>query len=213
MKNLKRKLASVLILLFGLIMFNAQAFKSDSDFKNSKLFENENNNSNEREIFDHQYMFQFGTTLFHPGLKNFADKADGDGRYYIVLLRTTNFFTESRRWSITGTFAYQKSKSEDMGGYGFDATSTSIVGIVRTDIHWVRTKSTSFYSGLGIGYRSADVEPDEFFDHYELLADSGITFQLNIVGFQAELSNNFGVFSELGFGDEGVFQVGLQYCL
>ena len=90
--------------------------------------------------------------------------------------------------------------------------------LTQVDYTWKNHENYSLYSGIGIGY--VDVTADVNFNVNSGTADESIKFSatestaayhLTAIGANSKLIGGLGVYAELGYGYNGIFNGGLSY--
>ena len=95
-------------------------------------------------------------------------------------------------------------------GVGFNTFLTQL------DYSWLRRDTYNFYSGLSLGYVVVSAEtniisgsPSD--DLKFSAASNAAAYHLTFVGISSRLIKGLGVYSELGYGYNGIFNAGLSY--
>ncbi len=153
-----------------------------------------------------------------PGLL-FTALGSGSGGSSIGPLVLSYQYGIKDKISIGGQIGYCSATSPSLTGVdaNFKATSytysMSLINIMAVgNYHYLESDRADLYSGLGVGYgiitTSTDGNPGVGPTAIPTIA--GTTYQLNLLGFRYMFSDNIGAYTELGFGLNGLAQVGLS---
>lgn len=154
----------------------------------------------------HRNIAGMNTSFYNPYLHKLVSHGKS-GSYHTIGIFYTRFIDKHWSVSFSGTilegeiFNYYKN-----GRYYNDWTSYSGLSLSgKSHFHVVHKRNWSIYSGAGLGYLIAEET-----DVPQL--NNGLTFQVDIIGYQRSfLWEHLGLNAQLGFGIEGVVQVGIRY--
>ena len=96
--------------------------------------------------------------------------------------------------------------------YNFDVSFSTF--LTQLDYAWVNKTSHNWYSGLSLGYANVTANLNLITGSSNptfTAANSGFAYHLTLVGYHGTLGKGFGVYSELGYGFNGIFNAGLSY--
>ena len=99
--------------------------------------------------------------------------------------------------------------------YKFDVSLNTI--FVNGDYYWFDINRIALYSGLGFGYAQvkAAVSFSDNASHSGDFSYSGLAstfgWQLRLIGVKANIVKGLGAYADLGFGWNGILEVGLKY--
>ncbi len=185
---------------------------------NTTKTENKTDDKTNKGVFDYKHILAIGMSSYHPILNAFENLGDGKGGGFCLMLRGSSFMNKKKTISLTSDFVLLKAKIVDYAYYDeyynvryANINYTGYGFIEKIDFHWLRTKTGSFYSGLGIGYIIGNISASNGKEYIDINNILGLAWQLDALGIQSRLAPNFGLFSELGYGYEGVFQFGVQF--
>ena len=164
--------------------------------------------SKDSTIFKHKHMIRVGYSVYNPVLSSFKNLGK-DGSSSTLLIQGTDFLGEKKKLSLTTSIIFMNASTKNIED-SYNADFTGIGLLEKLNWHWLRTKSGSFYSGIGLGYMFGSVTVSD--KDYSVSGDpSGFSFQIDAFGIQHAFSKHFGTFAEFGYGYEGLFQFGLQF--
>lgn len=106
------------------------------------------------------------------------------------------------RWSGAVDISYAKA-SFDGKVVGFYEMSEFNL-FTKLNYHWYMNERIDAYSGAGVGgylFR--------YYDNFSSKNENNVGFQLNVVGCRFLFNNTFGMYSEVGFGRQGNFTIGM----
>jgi len=174
-------------------------------------------NKVDKEIFDYKHFSGLGFTSYSQYHK-LAELGSGGGYDIIFLFRGGSFINQKKTLSVTSSIVYIRAISKDIiGDYDYnynpiyyDFAFWALGTIEKFNVHWLRTKTGSFYSGLGLGYilSSEVIVSNDNFRESESI--SGLLWQFDIFGVQAKFAKHLGSFVEFGLGTEGYIKAGFQ---
>ncbi len=100
--------------------------------------------------------------------------------------------------------------------YAYDVTYTTF--LARFDYFWKNSKKSAIYSGLAVGYVDVSSNMAILTDGGNTTsivafsaASSSVAFHLTAIGIKYKAFGNLGGFAELGYGCNGIVNLGLQY--
>jgi len=185
--------------------------------ENKEATNNEKSVTNDKkEIFEYKHTFGIGVSLYNAYSNAFA-KLGNSGGALVFFLRSNNFINQKKTLSVTTSvpiiFAVARNILGGYDDYGnpiyYDASYFGSGLIGKFNVHWFRTKGGSFYSGLGLGYITGNVSVSN--SEYNVSESiTGLAWQLDVLGAQAQFGKHIGMFIELGIGTEGYLNSGLQ---
>ena len=163
----------------------------------------------------HTFMYRSGYILLHyPATK--VSRMGESGTYIGASNQIASFLDKKKRYSLNASLyvVYAGSKDEvqnelffvDYLGIGF---------LLKGDYHWHQWQTGSLYSGLGFGYAggyydytsSSRLQNSPF---EEVPGTKGLGYQINVLGVQYAPTKIFGLYAELGYGNESILQLGYQ---
>jgi len=168
------------------------------------------------EHVNHTILVRAGTSLFNPVARDFASWGQREISYSTIF-QISSFLDRNKRVSLTGTFYAIEARSENIEDKGITGYFFAMGVNTKWDFHWFRWPSGSLYSGIGAGYFQTDYiyntdswRQDNLSFSATREIESGLGFQMDIIGLQYAPIKNLGIFAEMGIGYEGLFQTGLQ---
>jgi hypothetical protein len=135
----------------------------------------------------------------------------------------------SKKVSIGLIYTYSHATSpvflySDVDQFGNVSTSAYKYGVTystfltRFDYFWKNSKKSAIYSGLALGYVGVSATMVVVTDGGNTAsissfsaAANGLAYHLTAVGIKYKAIDRFGVFAELGYGREGILNLGLHY--
>lgn len=160
---------------------------------------------------DYKQSIQIGTSFYNPITSAIKNLGNTNQSQSTLFLRFNSFFGANNQWNLgitTGILSASTMQLDGVDSYTLDFLGVS--GIANVNYHWYRDKSGTFYSGAGLGFLTGSINSSGFFDS-NTSDVFGTAYQITLIGVQAKVYKALGLYSELGFGTEGVFQTGLQF--
>lgn len=170
------------------------------------------------EHVNYTILLRAGASLYNPVARDFASWGQREVSYSTIV-QVSSFLDRNKRVSLTGTFYSIEARSRNIEDKGITGYLFAMGLNTKWDYHWRRWSSGSLYSGIGAGYFKTDyIYDSDSWTHGNISIpisrsrelESGIGFQLDILGLQYAPFRNVGVFVDLGIGYEGLCQTGLQ---
>lgn len=161
-------------------------------------------------LFQHNHSIRIGTSAYNPFLQSIAWMGE-TGDNACVFVQGADYFGKKKLISVTASFMYGNANSYNViGDFGdiYDVSYSCLMLLAKGDIHWLRGKYGSFYSGLGVGYLYGFAYRSD--NATSNIGVSGLAYQLDLVGIQTRFGKHIGLFTELGVGLEGLVKAGLQ---
>ena len=96
--------------------------------------------------------------------------------------------------------------------YNFDLSFSTF--LTQLDYSWANKPTHNWYSGLSLGYSNVSAKVNVTTGSGNptfTAASSGLAYHLTLVGYHGTLGKGFGVYSELGYGFNGIFNGGFSY--
>jgi hypothetical protein len=131
---------------------------------------------------------------------------------------TFNSFSKNRRFSSSVTLAPFNVDSYYFGLSQLDDYTQEVSGYALLGefyVHYGLSPKSSFYSGLGAGFMSANRTltytsvGNSAFNEIEILLAS--SFHLTLLGAEYYITPNIGFYSEIGLGRKGILSSGVQF--
>ncbi len=160
---------------------------------------------------DYKQSIQIGTSFYNPITSTIKNLGNTNKSQSTLFLRFNSFFGSDNQWNLgitTGILSASTLQLDGADSYALDFLGIS--GIANVNYHWYRDDKGTFYSGAGLGFLTGSINSSDFFD-YNSSDVFGAAYQITLIGVQAKVYKALGIYSELGFGTEGVFQTGLQF--
>lgn len=96
------------------------------------------------------------------------------------------------------------------GVWFYDAALVHFNFISAVHYSWYQQGKTRLYSGLGIGYSKAAISVTDDYQQVNYTAPTSFAFQIDGIGVERNLGKHFGFWTELGYGNQGILQMGLS---
>ena len=156
------------------------------------------------------------------GVPNFAaaSLSNVDEKFGPYQIGYKYFMTD--KFSIGLMYNYSSAKTTNMIGvnnngdnYTYNYAVTFNTFLAQLDYSWYNRPSHNWYSGLSLGTVNVNAKATvtlgnglapEFTS-----ASSGLAYHITAVGYHGNIGKNFGLYSELGFGYNGLLNAGLTY--
>lgn len=134
----------------------------------------------------------------------------GNGFSWASSLQLGAFLDSAKTISFSTSFFMSAGEFKDVHFPGASLGYMAYGYTMKWGFHWKRFSKISLYSGLGVGFvkedytYSAQVNPGQ----RDFVDDGNLSYQVDAIGVQWNISRHFGLFSEIGFGFEGAFKLG-----
>ncbi len=152
-----------------------------------------------------------------PGLI-FTALGGGGGSSFGPLL-TTFEYGVADKIAIGGTFGYSTASSPSLDGFDANGNNKSytlnlnlLTIMARATYHYSNSDKADFYSGISLGYANASVGISEgsIINTVSYASVGGFAYQFTPIGFRYMFTDNIGAHTELGYGLNGLAQIGLS---
>ena len=142
-----------------------------------------------------------GTSLFSGGTAS----SNTSHRYGPIAVGLNHYFTP--RLSVGILYSNTSSRSVVSGGNSSDFyKNTYNVIMARTDYRYIN-KSVQLYSGISLGSSFATTKPENG-TNTKTASTTDFAYQINALGIR--VGRKIGVFTELGFGYNGIINAGVS---
>ncbi|MEI7978270.1 MAG: hypothetical protein WCI53_05455 [Bacteroidota bacterium] len=122
--------------------------------------------------------------------------------------------------TVGGTLNYSSANSPSFSGEDINGNTTSyslklsLITIMATGTyHYSNSDKADFYSGISLGYgiASAGIDGNKGVGTTITVAEvGGAAYHITPIGFRYMFSDNIGAYTELGYGWNGLAQIGLS---
>lgn len=156
-----------------------------------------------------KYFVRNGVGAFTP-LSTEVAGIGGNGFSWASSLQLGAFIDSAETISFSTSFFMSAGEFKDVHFPGASLGYMAYGYTMKWGFHWKRFSKISLYSGLGVGFVkedytfSAQVNPGQ----RDFVDDGNLSYQIDVIGAQWNISRHFGLFSEIGFGYEGAFKFG-----
>lgn len=168
-----------------------------------------------KECVPHKVMIRYGISAYNPIVRDFVNQGKS-GSSFSNTYQFVFFVDRGKTLSIATNVYSFLAETRNIPLLGINVDLIGLGVATKMDCHWKRWSTGSLYSGLGLGYLKLDYfytsdgssnnpQVSEFSER-----ESGIGFQIDVIGVQYAPFRRLGLFGELGVGYEGAFQAGIQ---